>query len=381
MEGRLKADIEALAAMTRGSASPGEHASGEWIAGRLREVGARDVALEPYRFQPSYVGAHLAHVGAALLAARLGGVRGAVLVAAALASFEAEVSGRFQWVRRLLPAAAGVNVLARVPAAGERRATLVLVAHHDAARTGLAWHPALLGLGAAGARRRRVMTPRAGPIGVGMALAAAPWRPLRRTGAAVLWAAAASLADIATSPTVPGANDNASGVAALLALAARFAAEPPEHVEVSFVFPGCEESGMGGMAAWLRAHRSELDPATVFVLGLDTIGSGEPIVCTGEATLFANPYDAADLDLVDAGAARAGVAPPARWRVSAWTDPILARHAGLRAASILSVGPDGLYANWHRLSDTPERVDLACAERCVRIAAGVAAELDVAAVP
>src|SRR3954451_12953163 len=70
-----------------------------------------------------------------------------LLALAALASFDADQSGRSQWLSRLLPAGEGGNVLGRVPALGERRRTLVLVAHHDAAQTGLMWrHPWLAGV-------------------------------------------------------------------------------------------------------------------------------------------------------------------------------------------------------------------------------------------
>ena len=46
---------------------------------------------------------------------------------------------------------------------------------------------------------------------------------------------------------MPGANDNASGVAAVLDVARALAAEPLDHVEVHVGLVGCEESGMGGM--------------------------------------------------------------------------------------------------------------------------------------
>ena len=42
----LRADVEALAGMTRDSAGAGERASAEWAAGRLRELGAEDVRVE-----------------------------------------------------------------------------------------------------------------------------------------------------------------------------------------------------------------------------------------------------------------------------------------------------------------------------------------------
>ena len=78
---------------------------------------------------------------------------------------------------------------------------------------------------------------------------------------------------------MPGANDNASGVAAVLELVGRLAAERPDGVELIALFPGCEESGMGGMAAWLESEEAKtLDPERTLVVGLDTVGSGAPVV-------------------------------------------------------------------------------------------------------
>jgi hypothetical protein len=379
---RLRADVETLAGMTRGSASPGERLSAEWVARRLREEGVSEVGLETFRYQGTYAWAHAAQVAAGLLASRRAALLGSAACAAALASLELDASGRAQWLRRLLPAGQGTNVVARIPAGRRsdaaraaaaaggdvRPATLVLVAHHDAARTGLSWHPRLVGLGA----RPGAMPRRMGAVALGFVLAALPGT--RRLGRGLLWLALASYLDIATSPTVPGANDNATGVAALLALARTLAAQPLEHADVVLLAPGCEESGMGGMAAWLRGHRAGLDRERTLVVSLDTLGSGTPIVLEAEATLAPHAYRPEDVELAEAGAARAGVDAPQRWRAGAWTDPILARFAALPAISLLSVGPDGVYTEWHRHTDTPDRVDFACVEAGTRIAEGIGRE-------
>ncbi|HEX8102010.1 MAG TPA: M28 family peptidase [Solirubrobacteraceae bacterium] len=361
MERRLRADVEHLAALVRDSAGPGERASAAWIARRLREEGAEAVDVEPFRYQGTYAWAHAAHAAA--------GLAGGWAAAAALLSLDLEASGRLQWLRRVLPAGEGANVVARLPAApGGRRATLVLVAHHDAARTGAVWHPRIARL-ALRSRRRRI----AGfqqPTAAGLALAALPSRRARAAGRALLAASIAADVDVARSPTVPGASDNATGVAALLWLAGQVGAP---HVETLLVATGCEESGMGGMAAFLRAHGAELRAHRTLVLSLDTLGAGAPVLAAGEGTIREHRYRAADLALADAGAARAGEPPPPRWRIGGWTDPILARFAGLPAISLLSMAPGGGFTEYHRLGDTAGRVEWRSVGRCTRIAAGIAA--------
>jgi hypothetical protein len=349
---RLTEDIAALAAIERGSATPGERSSAEWVAGRLREQGAAEVSLETFEYQRTFAHAHVVHFAAGLLAA-LSGRR--LLAAAALASFEAEYSGRLQWLRRLLPVETGTNVVGRLPARGTATRTVVLVAHHDAARTGLMWDPRLVGPGdraaaKSGRRASQALLPE-------LALAAVALG-LRRVPAVLLGAAIALELDQARSPVVPGANDNASGVAAVLDLVGRLARDRPDGLEVVALFPGCEESGMGGMAAWVGAQT--LDPARTLVIGLDTVGSGEPVVLEAEGGLWPVPYREEEVALGESAGLR-------RWRLGAWTDPVIARLAGLPAISILSVRSGG-FPNYHLPSDTPDRVDLGCVETCVAAA-------------
>src|SRR5207237_249475 len=159
------------------------------------------------------------------------------------------------------------------------------------------------------------------------------------------------------------------GVAAVISLVERFANEPLEGTEVVALIPGCEEAGMGGMAAWLR--QQSLDPASTLVLGLDTLGAGEPVVLAAEGPPRRRRYRPGDLEWADRGAAQAGLAPPRRFTIGGWTDPVLALMAGLPAISLVSVR-DGGFTNYHLPTDTPDRVDWESVDRCVRLAAGIA---------
>jgi hypothetical protein len=338
------------------------------------------VRSEPYRYQPSWGTRVAPHMAAGLAAAAMGGRAGRALALAALASFDADQSGRSQWISRLLPTGEGANVVGCVPARGERRRTLVLVAHHDAAQTGFQWrHPALTGTAAL--RRLGLVSQDEVPAFAGLPelafglIALGPGgRRTRLAAAALLAGSLASALDVARSETVPGANDNATGVAAVLALVERFAREPLDGVEVIALLPGSEESGMGGMAAWLRAEGRSLDPATTLVLGLDTVGSGEPVVLAAEGPPRRVRYREDDLAMAGRGARRADLPEPRRFAVGGWTDPVLALFAGLPALSLLSVDSSGGLANYHVPTDTPERVDWDSVVDCTRLAAGIAEE-------
>ena len=380
---RLRGDVTALAAMTRGSAGPGERAAAAWAQGRLVAAGVPRATVEHYRGRTTNSWSFAAHSLAGLLALRVGGLRGAALALGAALSLERDASGRWPWRRRWLGGGTGANAVGVVPARGEERATVVLVAHLDAAKTGLAWNPVL---GRAGARRRE-RTRRADPVmglqaagllaaaGAALAPRGGRLRAALAIPATVLNAAAIALnLDIARSPTVPGANDDATGVAVALDLARSLAREPLEHTRVVLALVGSEESGMGGFHAFLRAH--PLDPARSLVIGLDTLGCGTPILAWGEGAIRTHRYRDADLALADAGAALAGEPAPQRWRIGAWTDPLLALTRGIPALCLLSIGPGGAYTHYHVPSDLPEHVDWDCVAGCARIADGTLRVVD-----
>jgi hypothetical protein len=352
----LRDDVAALAAMERGSASPGERRAAEWVAARLRERGVAELELRRFRGQGTYAWAHALHLAVAL--------RGGATALAALASLELDASGRAPWLRRVLPRTEGTTLIAR---AGDPHApaTVVLVAHLDTARTGFVWDPRVTTPGATRRRATQTVPPYLAPAAAGALLAALPWRRARRLGRAILAVGIAAELDVARSPHVPGASDNATGVAAAMALVA----DPPPGVRVVGVFCGCEESGMAGMRDWLAYEGRALAPD--LVLGLDTLGAGTPIVLRAEATLLRHRYAEDDLALADEGAARAGVPAPQRWQIGGWTDAVLARFAGLPTISLLSIGPDGAFTNYHRLIDTAERVDWDSVDACLALACGI----------
>ena len=130
-------------------------------------------------------------------------------------------------------------------------------------------------------------------------------RRTRRLAAALLGAAVGLSADQARSATVPGANDNASGVAGVLAVASQLARERPDGLEVWSCSAAVRSRGW---AAWPPgcARRAALDSATTLVLGLDTVGSGEPIVLSAEGGALAGRYRETDVAFAEVAAAAAG---------------------------------------------------------------------------
>jgi hypothetical protein len=367
---RLRADVEALSAIDRRATTEGERESAKWVADQLRAAGAGDVLLSSYRAHSTWavtLGVHSAVVLAASLA---GGLVSRVVAVAAAVSLEADATGRGPWLRKLLPGKRdGTNVHARVSTARTKRGAVVIVAHHDAAHNGLIWHRRTVDFG----RRVAAATGRTpayvGPSLFGMLAIAAGVGPLPIIGQVMLAASIAFSVQGAFSKTVPGANDNASGVAGLLELARRIAADPIEGLDVILLSPGGEEAGGVGMAGWLEHEQTNLDPATTLFVGLDSIGSGEPVVSVRES--MTGRYRRADIELVERAADSAGLRRPRRVGLGAISDPLVPRYRGYRSVSLLA-WRDGMIANLHRSSDVPGDVDYESAEQVTKLALATA---------
>ena len=139
--------IRDLASYERGSASPGERRAAERLAGELRDAGCRDVRVEEERAHGGYWWPLGLLNAASALAAFLGRLPAALVGGLASAAVYDDVSGGRLWFRRrTLPHRPTWNVVAEL---GDPQAarTVVFMAHHDAAHSGLVFHPALPRIG------------------------------------------------------------------------------------------------------------------------------------------------------------------------------------------------------------------------------------------
>jgi hypothetical protein len=365
---RVRRDVLELSRIERRTGTPGEQRSAEWVAERLAEAGVSDLQTSEFRTQTTWAWSHAAHYGLGIASGVVGGAIGTAGALATLISYEADNSGRSQWLRRLLPGRRGTTVSGRIAARGRTRRTVVLVSHHDAAHTGWVWDPRFL----EGGRRYAVRTGGILPFHtvplLGMALTAVPLLPVRVAGIGMLGISLGFAVQAGRSATVPAANDNATGLAVLLELARGLSENPLPDTEIILVVPGGEEASMVGMRAWMRDNKRRLQAAKALVLGLDTLGAGEPVVASREG--WTASYRKDDLAWADRGAARAGLRPPKRFGLGTSSDPIIARYADLPAISILSQ-KDGSLGPFHVPEDVPESVDWSSVEACGRIAAGV----------
>jgi len=358
--------VRELASHERPSASEGERRAAEWIADELREAGCRDVRVEEERAHGGYwwpLG--LLNMGA-LLASVLGGRPGAAVgAAAAAAGVYDDVGGGRLWFRRAaLPKRPTWNVVAEAGDPDARR-TIVFLAHHDAAHSGLVFHPALPRIGMHLTPRLHKRAEQSVPILYGTFLGPlllALWgvlggRALRIAGTAFTLGAGAVMANIGASRVVPGANDNLSAVALVIALAHALREEPPRGVRVLLLSTGSEESFMEGMQGFAKRHFPALDRETTEFVCLECIGSPYLCVVEGEGMLRMRHYTAETRERLARAGLDAGVELTRGLRTVAATDGLIALRGGYPTCTLGGVDESKFPANYHWPSDTPDNLD------------------------
>jgi len=340
-EDELRQRVERLAAIERESGSDGELEAAKVIAD---ELGGR---LEPERVHGTYwwpVGILMALAG--LTRSRLVGLFAGIAVID-------DITGGRQWFRRtFLPKRETANVVAEF---GEGDDTVVVVAHHDAAHSGLVFHPELP---RAVLRRFPKLAENAdttpgtmwgavaGPLLIALGF--------KRLGAFLCAGYAAAMADIGLRKVVPGANDNLTGVAVLLSLAREL---PIPGVRVILVSTCSEESFMEGMQAFGRRHFPELPRERTTFICVDTVGSPNLLALEGEGMVWMNEYPKDLIERAHALAGELGIELLGDLRLRNATDGLIALRAGYPTITFGSVDEFKIPTNYHWPTDTADRVD------------------------
>ncbi len=288
---------------------------------------------------------------------RVTAVIAAALVTAVLVSALLETNFTPNPLRWALPKGRSQNVIAVVPPTGEVRRQAVLVGHLDTHRT-----PFLFG---SNARLRTVSSLGFGSTGVlgGLFVAGAIWQESALYYAslaptAVLLLVLPLLVEPDFTPYTPGANDNASGAAVVLALAERLREAPLTNTEVWAVNTGCEEVGCYGADAFARGHGERLDGACF--IPIDSVGGpgSGPCYITHEGMTKRYHSDPGLVALAEGIAARRpelgayGKAMP-----TGYTEGAIGIKQGLPTITFVNFRPDGVLPYWHRLDDTVENID------------------------
>ena len=293
---------------------------------------------------------------------------------AVLASITAESTTRFKLLSRLVPKARSRNVVGRIrpQKCNPHLHRLILCAHIDTQRTGLMWRDKV-------ARRFITLSYKVrGPLKSPSFLVMSAFTIQTLFGLTLLvWPNV-----LVTIPTVsvllllygfngtllvdwsfgeytPGACDNATGIAATLALAERWAKEPIDNVELVILLSGCEEIGALGAAAWLDRHKSELKNDSCSFLVFDLLGYGLPRFLKREYSLAALPvcYPREIIRLCKNVAHHIGLNEAGPHSLMTGSDAVAFLNRGIPGATILTFEDGGYVPNYHQMTDTSARLD------------------------
>ena len=374
----LREVIERLAPLRRNPGSEGEREAAEWIAGRLRAAGA-DARIEPEVVSSTFylpIGV-LSAMGAAGGVASLLGARrlGAALGAAATAGLWEDLTGGSRRpARRVLPHATVRNVVAEVGDPDAER-TFVLVAHHDAARTSFIFDEtlprALIDHVPKLIDRLDRWPPLMGIVALAPALVAAGSlarsRGLVVAGTVIAAGSAAVMADMGTNEVVPGANDNLTSIAVLVAIAEALRERPVPGLRVLLVSTGAEEANQEGMLAFGRRHFASLPRETTTFLALEMLGSGRLTLVEGEGFLRMYDYPEAFRDELAAAAESVGLPLQRGLRTTYASDALIPRRSGYQCGMLCSLDEYMLPSEYHKPTDTPDRLDWDCVADGARV--------------
>jgi Zn-dependent M28 family amino/carboxypeptidase len=384
----LREVAEALAPIERLAGSEGEREAAEWIAARLGRIGV-EARVEEESFQEGFA-SQLAGISAAAAASglaaiprptRLLGAFGGAVAGALIAD---DISNGPRLFRRFAGSERPTwNVVAEIgPADAER--TLVLLAHHDAARTGRIFSQAgqrAFGELAPGiVERLDTSLPVWWPAIAGPALVAVGGatgrRGLAALGGAMSAVTTALLGDVARGDVVPGANDNLSAVAALVAVAEQLRDEPIDGLRVVLASCGAEEVLQGGIHGFAQRHLTEMDRERTWVLNLDSVGSPELALLEGEGELVMEDFfDRGFRDLIVRVADRDGIPIRRGMRSRASTDTVIPSRMKFPTACLISLDEYKAISNYHWPTDTPENLSYPTIACAADLALAVAREL------
>ncbi|MEW6203486.1 MAG: M28 family peptidase [bacterium] len=273
---------------------------------------------------------------------------------------------------KILPKRKSCNVIGRIAPDGETRQTIVVTAHIDSSKSAIFFHPAMVK-----GFRTTFVTTLAAIFAVGV-LAAAGFIVRSSVQYYLIIAVALYLVFIILllvhreifGRHTHGANDNASGVAAMLETARIVSQSPPPEKEILFVGTGSEETGAFGMTHLLKTQH--FDPQRTVFLNLDNLGTGNLSVTTREGMILRRNADTKMVSVAE-NFTLPSTGKPARKRDfnTMLTDVYPALMRGYRGISIMAYDDEGVLPNWHWASDLMENVS----ESNLKDAAALAAHI------
>ena len=374
---RALAHAQTLGSSPRGSATEAERQAAGYVQSELKSLGWASSHLEPFTglrslwlFLALAFGLALVGHAAFWLLRQPVGDYSALLISVLALGF----SGYLVWrkfsfkdylLRSSLPHAESQNVVAVIPPAGEVRQQVVLVSHLDS-------HRAVFWFASDTLVKVFVVFSYVAMFGIFLAIALYILAVL--TGVQLfawlgLILALFHFLSWFTGVTAdlggysPGANDNASGVGTNLALAERLKSQPLGNTEVWLAFTGCEETGCDGILDLLRQHGDELRQA--LFIDIEMVGIGDGFRYTSEEGNLHRQRIPPEVEaLVKEVGEPFGLQAVKAPLVGAFSEGGALWEYGFKAVCLSGFNQGSpILPEWHRLTDTPSRLQVTSLER------------------
>jgi len=386
-DSRAREWIRALSELpVRFAGTAAERAAAERIGGWMRDLGIPDVTFSPVPAAPRGGIVLALHAGLAAVGCYWGGFLGALLAIIAAWSFRSQFRRGRPLLTRLFHPPESVNVVGRVgPSVPKRR--VVLSAHIDTAQAGWIFSPQLADrfartnrslIRAEGTPQSPFALPEMLIVG-GALVALGTWLgahgflfDLARAviGIGLVVTCVLTL-QWATSPATPGANDNASAVAAMLTCAEQLMATLPDDVELWLVGTGAEEVGCRGMHTFVQQNLGWPTDSTYYV-NFECVGGGALHFIRSEGMLAKASYPPTMLELARRVAASGAFGDVTVTDLLAATDGNAPAGHGYPTLSLISLESNGVPRNYHRPEDTVDALDIPMVTRAADFGATVA---------
>ncbi len=360
-----------------------ERRAAQYVMDRLRETGVA-AGLLPVKTPPSFIPIYVtifAIIAVAVPAVAFSRYLGLLISLFGSGLLVLELINR-PLISDLFATRKSHNVLGIIPAeinddVGEPARRVILSAHLDTGRAGLLWHRWLVRsfrlfvLAILGCAILVPLLLLANAIHQSTALWIASWIAM-----AILLAAAILMVESEwRGVPLPGANDNASGVAVTLAVASALHESRLTHAEIWFLFTTGEEAGLIGMNRFL--DENSFNPDTTYFINVDHVGSGR-IHFTREEGLLRSLRSSAPLTRLVSDIS----SHHPEWNVTGEahrllpTDQYAALRRGYQAVTIFALDDDAMLPHWHQTTDTQDAVDLEAVQTAADLTLALVRRLD-----
>jgi hypothetical protein len=368
---------QTLALNPRGSATHAEKQAAEYTLNKLKSMGIEDAKLEPFIGLRSIwlfvaLASGFALVGHAAFWLLRGPAGDYPALLVSLLAFG--LSGFMLWrkftfrdypLRNSLPHGQSQNVVAVIPPAGDVKRRVVLVSHLDSHRAVFWFATNILVILFAFLSIVTIYGVYLAMLLYSLAILTQvqffAWLGLVLALFHFLGWFTGVTADLGKYS--PGANDNASGVGTILALAERLRREPLQITEIWLAFTGCEESGCDGMLSLIKEHGGMLREA--LFIDLEMVGIGDGIRYIQDEGNLKRNHIAKDVEVIVQEVGEPfGINPASTPPVGAFTEGGTLWEHGYKAVCLSAQFKNTpILPEWHRLTDTPDRLQVEALER------------------